>query len=288
MILTLPAQSIREIFSPDALSSLENGALILLPQLHFELTSQEQTLFNYPWSEGRSKNISWDGKKQCLKADGVEPQTQILIQAMMQRYAQFATQCITHLFPSYQSYIIPGRTSFRPIEVEGRTAPSYRKDDTRLHVDAFPATPNQDYRLLRVFYNLNPQQKPRVWKIGENFSVLFAQFAERLRRPFLFKKYLLHALKLTKSVRSDYDDLMLQLHNKMKGDMDYQQRAQQQRVELPAGATWIVFTDCVSHAALAGQYCLEQTFLLPVAAMEDPARSPLKILEKHFGVGLID
>jgi len=36
----------------------------------------------------------------------------------------------------------------------------------------------------------------------------------------------------------------------------------------------------VSHAAMAGQYQLEQTFLLPVSAMQQPERSPLRILER--------
>ncbi len=34
----------------------------------------------------------------------------------------------------------------------------------------------------------------------------------------------------------------------------------------------MAFTDQVSHAAMAGQYQLEQTFLLPVDAMDEPER----------------
>ncbi len=34
---------------------------------------------------------------------------------------------------------------------------------------------------------------------------------------------------------------------------------------------------------MAGQYQLEQTFLLPVDAMTDQARSPLRILERLKG-----
>jgi hypothetical protein len=36
----------------------------------------------------------------------------------------------------------------------------------------------------------------------------------------------------------------------------------------------------VSHAAMSGQYQLEQTFYLPVAAMIDAGGSPLRILER--------
>ena len=49
----------------------------------------------------------------------------------------------------------------------------------------------------------------------------------------------------------------------------------------------MTFTDEVSHAAMAGQYQLEQTFLLPLAAMHDPARSPLRVLERIKGRKLV-
>ena len=55
------------------------------------------------------------------------------------------------------------------------------------------------------------------------------------------------------------------------------------RVDFPAGSAWMAFTDQVSHAAMAGQYQLEQTFLLPVGAMLDEQRSPLRILERLKG-----
>jgi hypothetical protein len=45
----------------------------------------------------------------------------------------------------------------------------------------------------------------------------------------------------------------------------------------------MAFTDQVSHAATQGQYQLEQTFLLPVDAMGEPERSPLRVLERIKG-----
>ncbi len=76
---------------------------------------------------------------------------------------------------------------------------------------------------------------------------------------------------MTKTPRSAYDALMLQLHDRMKADEAFQKDSPQSRVELPAGSTWLAFTDQVSHAATHGQYQLEQTFLLPVDAMLDRA-----------------
>ena len=66
----------------------------------------------------------------------------------------------------------------------------------------------------------------------------------------------------------------------MKADLAYQAQAPQSRHEFMPGDTWLVFTDQVSHAAMDGQYALEQTFYLPVHAMRDPSRSPLRVLER--------
>jgi hypothetical protein len=94
-------------------------------------------------------------------------------------------------------------------------------------------------------------------------------------------------LGITKRRRSDYDHYMLRLHDRMKADLAYQSSAAQKPYEFPAGSSWIVFTDQVSHAAMSGQYALEQTFHLPVDAMQDPSQSPLRILERVVGRQLV-
>ena len=94
-----------------------------------------------------------------------------------------------------------------------------------------------------------------------------------------------NVLGITKGRRSAYDHFMLQLHDRMKADLGYQAEVDQTVFEFGAGSTWIVFTDQVSHAAMSGQYALEQTYCLPVACMLDPSRAPLRILEHRQGVG---
>jgi hypothetical protein len=54
-----------------------------------------------------------------------------------------------------------------------------------------------------------------------------------------------------------------------------------------SGTTWLCFTDQVLHAALAGHCALEQTFHVPVSAMADPQRTPLRVLERLSGRSLI-
>jgi hypothetical protein len=109
------------------------------------------------------------------------------------------------------------------------------------------------------------------------------RFGSGLKTPWPGKGQLLALLRITKTARSAYDALMLQLHDAMKADEDFQRTTPQEAVDFPAGTTWMAFTDQVGHAAMAGQYQLEQTFLLPVDAMREPDRSPLRVLEKLKG-----
>jgi hypothetical protein len=205
---------------------------------------------------------------------------------MLARFSDDALAFVGRTCPEYASQITRGRTSFRPVEIAGR-ASSWRKDDTRLHIDAFPATPVQGRRILRVFANVNPHGRPRSWRVGDSFDEVGRHFAPKLRMPLPGAGMVLNLLRITKTPRSPYDALMLQLHDRMKEDTAYQASAPQHAFDFPAGSAWMAFTDQVSHAAMAGQYQLEQTFLLPVQAMSAPDRSPLRILERLMGRPLI-
>jgi hypothetical protein len=198
---------------------------------------------------------------------------------MLQRFSAAAASLVDALLPAYSGRLQRARASFRPAEIAGRQT-TWRHDDTRLHVDSFPSTPVQGRRILRLFTNVNPEGWSRTWRIGEPFEAVAQRFAGKLRMPLPFSGALLELVRITKSRRSPYDALMLQLHDRMKADLAYQAKAEQTTVDFPAGSTWIAFTDCVSHAAMAGQYQLEQTFLMPVDAMQRPDRSPLRILER--------
>ena len=98
---------------------------------------------------------------------------------------------------------------------------------------------------------------------------------------------MLAALHVTKGARSDYDHLMLNLHDRAKEDMAYQRDCAQQVVRFAPGTTWLCFSDQVMHAAVSGQYMLEQTIHLPVSALYDAARAPLAILERLTGRTLV-
>ena len=85
---------------------------------------------------------------------------------MIARFAADAAALVGALFPRYAPYLKRARTSYRP-HSRHRPRVSWRKDDSRLHVDAFPSRPNRGERILRVFCNVNPRGEDRVWRVGE-------------------------------------------------------------------------------------------------------------------------
>lgn len=267
-----------------AAPALEAGDVVLLPELRFHVEARESRLFT-PSILGGSKNASLDpatGRLGGTTATGEDAET---LRGFIRRFSESAAALVGRLLPAYRDRLVRGRASFRPAEIAGRKT-TWRKDDTRLHVDSFPATPSGGRRILRVFSNVNPAGRPRSWRVGDEFEAVARLFAPQLRMPLPGAGHLLALLRVTKTRRSPYDALMLQLHDRMKRDEAFQRASPQTSVDLPAGSTWLAFTDQVSHAATSGQYQLEQTFLLPVAAMLDQSRSPLRILERITGRAL--
>ena len=268
-------------FQREAAAALERGDVLFLSELAFDVSNGEEQLFSAGIA-GSSKNVGFDPVAKTIGGTVLDGDERQLLAGMMARFSRHATTLADRLLPAYRGRVAQGRTSFRPVEIEGRQT-SWRKDDTRLHVDAFPATPVHGRRILRVFTNVNPERRPRTWRVGEPFDIVARRFAPQLRLPAPGVATALRWLRVTKTPRTPYDALMLQLHDRMKGDDAYQSQCAQMTMAFPAGSTWLAFTDQVSHAAMAGQYQLEQTFLLPVRAMIDEQRSPLRILERLKG-----
>lgn len=271
----------------DAIKSIEQGRILHFPTLAFALSETEKSFLTPTYADPKSKNISFH--PQTKKLWGIQNLTDaqhIQLKEMLERYANSAIGLIKNLLPRYAAHMSVGRTSFRPVQVSDR-ATSYRKDDRRLHVDAFPSAPNQGKRILRVFTNVNPHGEDRIWRIGESFDEVAARFLPQIKKPLPGSATLLRAFKITKSYRTMYDHYMLQLHDMMKGDEEYQKSARQQEIRFSPGSSWIVQTDHVSHAAMKGQYVMEQTFYLPVNAMQDESLSPLRTLERMLQQRLV-
>lgn len=268
-----------------AQDALESGQVLYFPKLPFRVANSETDLLTETVSNGKAKNISRDpdGRIQGATAS---PEASVRLSTMMGRFAEQARSLVLDLFPGYAKSIEPARTSYRPVEIAGR-AYSPRNDDKRLHVDAFPSRPQRGSRILRVFSNIHPAGGARVWHVGEPFEDVAERYAPSARRPLPLEPWLFDLLGITRGRRSAYDYLMLGLHDGAKLDSRYQAQSPQIEFAFPAGTSWMCFTDQTMHAALTGQFALEQTFHLPVAALGHPERSPLKVLERMTGRTLV-
>lgn len=269
-----------------AVNALEQGKILFFPELPFTLLPTEKRFLSSSYVNPKTKNISFHAGQDALNGARCEQVEHIELKKMLKRFALDTDFLVNTLLAPYAPFLQKGRTSFRPVEIKGRPA-SIRKDDTRLHVDAFPSQPIQGRRILRVFTNINPNGVDRVWRVGEPFAEVAKRFLPKVRRPFPLAAPVLRLLGMTKCYRTEYDHLMLQIHNTMKGDEVYQRDVPQAEIRFSPGNTWIVLTDSVSHAAMTGQHLLEQTFYLPVSAMADPEASPLRILESLQGKALV-
>ena len=163
---------------PQWTAALEAGKVLFFPHLAFHVDASEQALFRPDILSPKSRNISLDAEGHLKGAQGPEADQQALA-AMVGRFRHQARQLVDTLLPEYAQFLRIAPTSFRPRQVETR-AQSWRADDQRMHVDAFPSRPNYGERILRIFANVNPAGVPRVWRVGESFETVARQFWPRL------------------------------------------------------------------------------------------------------------
>ena len=276
------AQQIQE----EAVASLEEGQVLFFPALSFGLTESEKIFLAPEKVDPKSKNISYDYKINHVNGTLFEGEDKERLKEMLRRYHLEAQAFMNRLIPHYQHSIALGKTSFRPVEIFGRQS-SYRKDDTRLHVDSFPSNPTKGRRILRLFTNVNPQGKPRIWRLGEPFADVVQKFLPQAKKQIPGVAKLYQLLGITKDYRTPYDHYMLQIHDSMKFDQTYQNEVSQEEVHFPSGCSWMVYTDQVSHAAMSGQHVFEQTFHLPLMGLKNEQTAPARILEKALKRALV-
>ena len=283
----------------EAIETLEDGGVVLLPQCGFELSARERELIadlrnflvNAPaTANGRPTiifaptrrriarfNFAYAGRK-LVRAEvkrAVLPE----IEAMMARFSSWAEALLAALFPRYAGQFDQDRVTYRPNE---------RSAVQPLHVDSAYGYPTQGRAMLRVFCNIDPLDRPRVWQIGEPFEPFARRFLGSIEpRRSNWTAALLARLGIVGGARTAYDGLLAELRRLGKHNPQYQRDAPRRIIEFPAGASWIAITDLLLHGAVSGQHSLDQTFFLPAAAMRDPSRSSLRILERLSGRQLV-
>ena len=274
--------------NPAWIAALEAGKVLYFPnfaQHGFAPQKEELALFREDIRDPKIRNISLSMSGD-LKGVVGDDATKALMAGMIGRFRAEAESLLGNLVPRYGEHLRRGATSFRPSVVENRVQ-SWRADDRRMHVDSFPSRPNYGERLLRVFTNVNLEGEPRVWRVGEPFEDVARRFLPKVKPYSAWQAKVLNALHVTKSLRSEYDHIMLQLHDAMKSDLDYQKNAPQVTFNFPPGCAWVCFSDQTSHAVMAGQYMMEHTLQLSPMHQYDKEASPLAILTRMRGHALV-
>jgi hypothetical protein len=265
---------------------VEAGKVLAFPRLAFALDDAERRFLDPRWADVKAKNVSVRWPSGELRGAVGAAEDLAALRAMIVRFAEHSEALALRLFPHYRGHLRRGNTSFRPTDVAGRVR-SWRQDDTRLHVDAFPSNPMHGTRLLRVFSNVNPRGEPRRWRVGEPFEAHARRYLAAMAPAVPGSAWLMAATGITKRRRTAYDHLMLQLHDRAKADAEFQRTGPQARVDFAPGTTWVCYSDQVLHAAMGGQHMFEQTFQLDAAHLADPASAPLAILERLTGRRLL-
>lgn len=143
------------------LAAVEEGKVLYFPHLRFAIEGGEEALLDPALADPKRKNISLAPNGGALAGVLGDSVTQSAVRALVARFQQQAGTLVDGLFPEYRGKLRVAPTSLRLMQVETRQT-SWRKDDSRLHVDAFPSRPNYGERILRVFTNVNPDRKSVV------------------------------------------------------------------------------------------------------------------------------
>ncbi|MDI1297877.1 Kdo hydroxylase family protein [Methylotenera sp.] len=171
--------------SDQAIEALEHGSVIALPMLAFTFLPEEQRFLSTDWSDKQSKNIALRASGELKGAVGSVADMAAL-KAVVQRYAKQSHELVAMLFPSYVPNLTVANTSFRPFEVETRTS-SYRKDDTRLHADAFPSNATQALDYSEYLIMLIPMVNRVFGEWGSLLKKWQTRFCLKQARYYLCK-----------------------------------------------------------------------------------------------------
>ncbi len=277
--------------------ALERGNVLVVRETPF-MPSEADAEFLRAQAQSESaahKNIAYKPDRKRVTGMKSASDTEAhRSQEILARYSQGALDYLGALLPDYARQWRVDYASFRPIEEQGRDLPLKHRNDL-MHVDAFPTRPTHGGRILRAFTNLHPS-RDRVWATSAPFEELAKKYAAeaglhqvvsagaQVRRTVAG---MAHKAGLRVPDRSPYDEFMLRFHHYLKGNEEFQRSGRQDTLSFLPGSTWISFTDQIAHAALSGQYALEQTVIVPLSAMVLPELAPAAVLSRLAGRPLV-
>jgi hypothetical protein len=281
-------------------ASLEAGNILYFPQTPVPLAADDMAflLGQQQTDSSLHKNIAYKPAANVLTgldAKSSDTAAAERLRAIMRGYSDTVARFLDSFLEPYVGHMRRDYASFRPQEEQNRDLPLRRRNDL-LHTDAFPTRPTHGARILRFFNNIHPE-RTRDWIVGDAFRELAPRFAPAQIAPRPDSAFERAAKSAARAIglgvalpvvkRTPYDDFMMRFHNFLKENEAFQRETPKQAFNFPAGSSWMVFTDTVPHAVLAGQYALEQTFLVERSAQVAPEHAPLTVLESIAGRSLL-
>jgi hypothetical protein len=284
--IDLSAPEVRQ----EALETLEGGGVVFLPKAGFDLSPRERELIantrellvKEPKKQNGRPTIVFDPTRGRIMrhfaiVDGKIAFAQVRrgprpeLEALLARFGSWADDLVGRLFPTYKAALVRDRVTYRPNE---------RSSTQPLHIDSSYGFPTQGRGMFRLFCNIDPGNRPRIWQVGEPFETFVRRYmpSVHLRAPG-WSASLLSQLGIV-GPKTVYDEVIAELRRLGKSDKEYQSCAPRTIVEFPSGSCWFAITDLVLHGAVSGQHSLDQTYFLPASGMSDPSRSSLRILER--------
>jgi hypothetical protein len=230
----------------------------------------------------RRKNVSYYPEADRVTGLQAPPEISARARHLLREHSQRVRDFLQRSMPGFTAGWRIGTSSYRPLEEKGRHLSAHASNEL-VHVDAGAYGATHGDRILRFFVNLNPGAD-RVWVSRGTFAELFEQHgreagvsAGALESALPERAYsgLLRAAgrafpMLRVIDTSPYDRRMRRFHNWMK-DTPAFQAGPQERYSFPPFSAWMVLTDGVSHACIAGQHALVDTFLIPLRNCRLPA-----------------
>jgi hypothetical protein len=276
-----------------ACAFLERGGIIFFPKSPFAPSPEDQSflLTQKQLEAGYHKNICYRPLEDRVTGVKANSGTDVeRLRKVLRAYSQSVTEFLHTFLAPYTRNWQYDFASFRPLEEKGRKLRLRARNDL-LHVDSFPTRPVFGNRIFRVFTNINPELE-RVWRTSDTFETLAHGFKNQVNPPSETNspslrdlpgiKQLGDLLGFKSNASSAYDKWMLNFHNFLKENSQFQATARKDIWRFPPGSSWMVFTDMVSHSVLSGQHALEQSYIVSKDDQVVPELAPVNILKRVY------
>jgi hypothetical protein len=243
------------------------------------------------------KNISYHPEVDRITGFEGDAATAERLTGLLKEHLSSVSAFLRRQIPHLAEDWTIGTCSVRPIEERGRNLKPHASNEL-VHVDAGAYGATDGDRILRFFVNFNDHED-RVWATQGPIDTIVSRFgseaglvdargglALRLtkgpadRALSLVLQGLAHVNPLARVLDSSpYDRAMRRLHNYMKDNAAFREdRRDYEEIRFPPYSAWMVFTDGVSHASLAGQFAFVTTIIVRRERMKYPQYAPFNVL----------